>query len=731
MRFISKGKFSKIKTLDTPIYVDTETSWNHDPDEPITWIVSIQVCFNGKTYFFRRPMEFIEFLSGIVQTYNINTERRILIVIHNQSYDLSYLLPYIQLYLPYKDERSCILSDSNKIVNYRQGGLDFRCSYILTQKSLEKLGEQFNVAHKKKVGLYDYDSIHFQDDNFTQNEIDYAIYDVISLAECFDAQMKLHGDNTATVPLTHTGYIRRKLRLSCRKDRYYRERYFTKTKLNADSYLFCRGAYSGGYTHNNRNMRERVIKPSDYGMKYLKHRDFRSHYPTQMRIHDQPLGKPQIYYDITDASSRLLNPDISIDEILSLSPRFTTITALAINKCTLKDKNFPMPIMQKSKLHFEENEVHLFKVWADNGRVRTITCKDPNKYCILYVFNQTLELLQKQYNIDGIICKVYRIQNKPLPKCISDVIDDLFRSKSDLKYKVKECEEKFGTFAEETYNAKAELMLSKSLLNAIYGCCCFDPVRDNYDIDYEKNDPVFVTNRTDTPEEIQKALDDYYKSRNNFLPYPLGCAITEWAKYELFEYAEIIGFENILYCDTDSIFYLSNDEIEKRVEVLNAKKQKTAPYVVDSKGKRIYYNVFEEEPDLLAFKGLHSKCYGVVAKDKNGDPELQLTVAGVPAKTLIKMVKGKHVYLTREAEISKRCKDPFRALDRLEDNFTFHVNTGTTCKYTTHKPEIIEIDGHIIETAGGAIIQRLTGKQVKNMDLDETVDFTPIDGGLC
>lgn len=736
MRFLKKGAFSKIQILDTPCFIDTETSWNHDNENPQAWITSIQVSFNGKEYFYRKPSELMEFLNKQINTYNLNSYRRMCIIIHNQSYDISYLLPYIQAYLPYKDEHNALLLDGHKIVNYRQGGLDFRCSYLLTLKSLEKLGEEHNVEHKKKVGLYDYDKIHFQNDVLSDNEKTYAIYDVISLSECFLKQLQIHDDTTASVPLTHTGYIRRKLRSSCRKDKYYRNTYFTKTKLNSEQYKFCNLSYSGGYTHNNRFLREQIITPEQFGYKYIKHRDFRSHYPSQMRTYMLPLGKCTTYFDIEDKNSVMMSPDISFDEILALSPNFYTITKIAINKMQLKDKKITMPIMQESKIFYREPEdSKMFRVWSDNGRVLQIDPKSENVFFETYVSNYTLSILREQYHIEGYIMKVYRWLNKPIPECMANVIDELFKAKSDLKYKVKECEEKFGMFASPTYDAKSELSLAKSLLNAIYGCCCMNPVRVEYDIDFDLSEPIFLKKFIKTDEDIQESLDKYYSSRNNFLPYQMGCAITDMAKYELFEFIKVIGYDNVIYVDTDSIFYLSNDEIEKKVEELNKKKNTTAPYVIDAKGNRIYYDVFEDEPNPLAFKGLHSKCYGIVTKNKNNEDELQVTIAGVPSRTIIDMKDDKPVYLTREEELAGitaemkrnnpdiKIDNAFEALNNLEDGMTFYTNTGTTCKYTSHKPEIIFVDGHRIETAGGAIIEKLESKVVKNMDLDETTDF--------
>ena len=122
---------------------------------------------------------------------------------------------------------------------------------------------------------------------------------------------------------------------------------------------------------------------------------------------------------------------------------------------------------------------------------------------------------------------------------------------------------------------------------------------------------------------------------------------------------------------------------------------------------------------------------------------MQVTIAGVPARTIIDMDGESPVYLTREEELAgitadtKRknnnieISDPYKALDRLTENLIFYTNTGTTCNYRSiTKPAIISIDGHEIQTAGGAIISKLDSKAVKNLDLDEDIDFTPIEGGL-
>ena len=146
--------------------------------------------------------------------------------------------------------------------------------------------------------------------------------------------------------------------------------------------------------------------------------------------------------------------------------------------------------------------------------------------------------------------------------------------------------------------------------------------------------------------------------------------------------------------------------------------------------KLSYYDNFKAEQDCKAFRGLHSKCYGVVTEHG-----LELTIAGVPAKTLTGLDEyGKPVYLTREQELQGNIKDPVKALDLLTNDYTFHVNTGITACYIgavggidgIRKPTILNINGHEISTAGGCVLKRLNEKKVKDTEFDYGYEFLDI-----
>ena len=537
-------------------------------------------------------------------------------------------------------------------------------------------------------------------------------------------QNEYHHDNLATMPLTMTGYVRRELRNSCKKSSTYRSRYFNKSKMSPDLYQACLRSYAGGMTHNNRFYRDLVIqigKTYNYcGKKIrvtsIKHRDFKSHYPSQLRCYKMPVGRPHLIFDV----SKIPEP-MSIDDILRLSPRFSTISIIRFKYACIKDISISFPFMQFSKCRFGSYDM----TRLDNGRV----LKARGEW-YMSLDNLTLKILNEQYDlIDYEVLKVWKFANGYLPSELSDVIDRYFKGKSDHKNRVTELIKDKGKLDPETVSANFDLMQTKILLNSIYGCLSTNPIRDKWTLDKDMN---FRLNNSDDPDEdevvrIARELNKYYSSRNSFLPYIIGIFTTARARYELYEYIKTIGYSHVLYVDTDSAFYLSNKTIEKKIEALNAKKRKTASYVILDNGTKEYYDSFELEPDCIAFKGLHSKCYGCVT-----DKGLLLTIAGIPARTLIGLDDdNKPIYLTREDELRDGEPDDIKALDKLRDNVEFKVNTGSsallvgaTGKDTDRIPQYVNVNGHIVSTAGGIVIRRLTKKLVKPLKgMDDTFDL--------
>ena len=451
--------------------------------------------------------------------------------------------------------------------------------------------------------------------------------------------------------------------------------------MDAFIYNAALHAYAGGYTHNNRFLKDRIIRGD------IRHRDFKSFYPSIMRVKTFPLGNWKKVYKNSMGI-------LEISDILKESPEYSTLTHLRIYSATLRSSNITMPVLQVSKLVGKRTNT-----LDDNGRV---ICFISEEGVEGFFDNCTLKLINAQYELEYETLECYKCKNYPLPHHITEVIDKYFKGKSDKKNLVKKLIKELGETHPKTIEAQRDLMLTKALLNAIYGVTATNPIRAEWTLNVENE-----TQRTACGESKQKQLDDFYSGRNNFLPYQIGVWVTAYAREELFEYIDAIGYENVIYCDTDSAFYLSTPTIEKKIEKLNEIKRATAPYVVLENGKKEYYDTFEEETPIKEFKGLHSKCYGYV----NIHDEFVSTIAGVPSRVLIGMDGDKPIYRTREEELGN--------LDNLRDDFTFTTCTGfTACyvgaegKYSERKPKIVEVNGHYVSTAGGCVIKPLEKKKV-------------------
>lgn len=734
------------------IYADIETAHNEDYSK--TWMVSCQLKFAGSYKMVRTPTEFIDYLKNLIDTFDLNPSRRIFCYFHNLSFDLSYLLPWIQMYLPDYENRSGIYDGRNRIITYVQGCFEFRCTYLLSACSLERWCEEMNAEHKKKVGLYDYNRELFQDSELDLDSALYDEYDILSMEDCLRAQMQAYNDTLGSIPLTSTAYIRRILRNACQADKNYRKDIFLRSMIDADAYGCLLKSYAGGYTHQNRFLKCKTIYAGrlntwpdkkltlDLRGKTIKHKDFRSHYPSQMRSYMLPWGAVDYYYNIKNAEDyrKIYGHYITPADLFNMYPKYTTISEVRIRDLRLKNKNISMPFMQNSKM-FDTIEGQFYNA-NDNGRSLATSGEFTT-----FVDNLTLKILADQYDLEGhiVILKVYRFENTKCPEPIARVIDDLFKKKSDYKIEYKRCKKKYGENDERTITALFNLNQSKKLLNAIYGCCSTAIVRTKDDIDWigyydEDNTDVtdpYISTIPDTPAEKQAIIDKFYRSRNSFLPYQVGVMICASARYELYEFIKTIGYDNVLYCDTDSIFYISDQETERNVKQLNATKHKTAPFIVNSKGEEVYYDVFEDEPEIVAFRGLHSKCYAVVEESDEG-LELTATIAGVPKRTIIGMKGEEPIYLYREEELAgisadekirlvmagdvkpdkTAAFDPFAALEELKEGKKFTVNTGFSAKYITEeKAGVYLVDGHLVETSGGCIIKKLPEKEIHDYNL--------------
>lgn len=653
---VKKGKKQFLKVF---MCLDTETSHNHDDINPVGWIYQWAIQIEEFTVVGRTPTELITFLQRISEYIGTN---KMLVFVHNLSYDICYMFDWlIQAF----GEPEYLCTKPHKFIFARFGNFEFRCTYFLSNRSLDKWSKDLNTQHRKLVDTIDYYAIHYQDEELTKTDWEYMAHDVIVLQECVLSQLKLYKDNLASLPLTSTGYIRRETRRNYRKDNRNRKN-FLRTSMSSKVYGLLLREFQGAITHGNRFRVEETVTGT------IKHRDFRSHYPSQQRVRKFPVGKFRLY-----------DSDLTLEELVNLSKDFCTLSLITFECLQLKDRKTTIPYLNVDKCvkgKIDGIPQHIIK---DNGRVLVL-----KGYTQLVVTEIDLELILKQYNFQSYkIHEVYYSERGFLPKFMIETVDEFMLGKTKFKELAKH-----ETDTDKKIDYTQSLMKSKNGLNGIYGATAQKPVQSEIKIDLETGE--FLPETQITEKFIDEQLEKYYNNRQSYNRYCWGCWTTAWARWELIRFCELIGYENILYCDTDSAFYLSTPEIEKRIEEENTRMKEYALSIgayINYNDKIVHYDCFEEEEENIThFRFLHAKCYAYITDNT----DLHLTIAGVQAK------ESPTSKITREIELG--------SIDNLESGFVFKKCGGTTSAYFNQKPFTYDHNGHILECASSCIINQTT-----------------------
>ena len=660
LKVLKQWKGKKIGTVAyyEPCFYDSETSKDTFEELGIehvidTWVYVWACSVGRRVYYGRTILEWRDFLRRLLEIYETNDHNILTIYVHNLPYDVSYF--WFILFELDPDLKVLALSPNKPFVIYCSNvGLQFKCSWRLANRSLDKWGKDLGIKAKKKSGLIDYSERHTPNEPLQTEQYIYLNYDIQSLRECFYKECEISGYNFVTIPLTSTGFVRKIFQKAYKKDLKKNQPKFLNTQINKLQYNRLLRASMGGMTEVGRH----VIGTTVRGR--IRHRDFDSHYPTQQicAVGGFPMH-PTTIYDRENGINprrRILKSKIE----WYIKNNYWLVMDVILTDLHIKD-GVTAPFMMKSKLIPESSGVDILHV---NGKVISIQygC------CRACFTSDDYEIFREQYNfkMSVVALDVYDLQ--PLPDYITDTVKYYYMQKNALKEKYKK------TGAEED---RINLLLCKSRLNAIFGCCYTRPVREDIRID---SDCKWHTEHNDVEEELQK----YYDNINHCLSFAWGVRVTSSARKQLHAAILKIGYKNFLYCDTDSAFYIETKENKAALDAWNNELQQNSidnGYFVEYDGKRKYFNYFDDENEnIIAFRALHAKCYGYITDDE----QLHITVAGVPRQT-----EG----TTRENELG--------CLDNLDNGFIFTTNGGTRAEYEIH-PLRMYCDE--IPTAGGCAI---------------------------
>lgn len=609
-----------------PMTFDIETSKIPADDEGHyqAFMYIWQVCIEGNVVFGRRWEELQEFMQKVVDAYKLSEEERVVVYVHN----LSFEFQFIQDYFKFVD---VFAMASRSILTAKTAHLEFRCSYKLSNMSLAKFIENTpNTLHYKGIDDLDYATVRTPDTQLTEVEYGYCFNDVKGLYECVMELLK--EDNIATIPLTSTGYVRRDCRHAMNKNKNNRKM-FLRSRLTLLQYKLLRECFRGGNTAGDRYLTNLILKK-------VGSYDLSSSYPFQMIAREYPLGKWN--YGVI--------PDIkTLDEY---NRKYCTIARYTFRNIRLRDEK-PIPYIPQSKCLALGDDREIY-----NGRILHAD------FLTISMTNIDLDIVREQYDYDEIAVEEFHYSRKGLlPKELRDTIMYYFEKKSKLK----------GD--EEHYY---EYMKSKNKLNSIYGMTVTNIL--NTEIEYHDGE---YTEKKMTEEEMQEALDKYYKNHRSFLNYSWGVFVTAYARRELEDGLNIAGLDTI-YCDTDSVKYIGNHdrEFEEYNERLNKEcEERGIKNYAEVNGKRFYMGIFDKEKGYDEFITLGAKKYAFL---QNG--RLGITVSGLSKK------KGAE-------ELEKK-----GGLRRFQRNEVFYNSGRTIAQYNSAEVHDITVDECTFSTASNLAI---------------------------
>lgn len=593
----------KINYYNIECAFDIETSNTVYNDSKVAFMYCWQFGIHDKEHIYlgRTWEDFLTVCKTLQQQLGLNENNRLICYVHNLGFEFQFMRKYFTWLNVFA------VAERKPIKALCDLGIEFRDSYILSGYSLAKTAENL-TSHTiaKLTGDLDYTLLRNSKTPLTDEEKGYCNNDIEIILYYINEQIALYGDITK-IPLTNTGRVRSFVRNKCyhtnknhkkdNKGAYLRYRQTMQDlQISAHEYEMLKRAFAGGFTHANANYSGKVLEN-------VASIDFTSSYPAVMLSEKFPMS---VGFETTLTKEKDFNYylqhyclvfDCVITGLESITPYEHYISE---SKCA-----------------------HISGGIIDNGRVYSA-----DKIAITLT-DVDFKIIKKCYKWESCaVGNIIRYARGYLPKPIINSIIELYEKKTTLK----------GVEGKEV-----EYLLSKGMLNSVYGMSVTDIVRENaiYDGDNwtkEKANPV-------------EDIDKYNKSKSRFLYYPWGVWVTAYARRNLWMGILNIG-NDYVYSDTDSVKFLNYDahkdfinayntliatKLQEMCKEMRVDYSRLEPKTI--KGVKKPIGVWDFEGIYTRFKTLGAKRYLV---EHNG--KLELTVAGLSKKNginyMIEQCKG-------------------------------------------------------------------------------------------
>lgn len=540
---------------------------------PISLPYLWQFSFNDTVYYGRDIESFLELLK------DLPSQMKCVIFIHNLSYEFHFL----DNILTWETVFSRVPHKPMKCTCKEFPNIEFRCTYMLTRLSLAAWGKSLGVP--KLEGTVDYNKLRTPITPLEPEMLAYGERDVLVMYNGIKVYRERYG-HIKDIPLTQTGTVRREVKQRLTADKKYMKRIKKLIPIDAKEYKRLQTVFAGGYTHANRVYVGETISSDTYGL--IHHKDIISSYPTVMVGYKFPATEWAYVRNFIPSD------DMFEDNAYLMRLSFKNIRCIKFNT-----------YIQGSKAK-ATNVVH------DNGRVISADTLE------IWVTEYDWLIIKNTYEWNSVISlATYTARKAYLSSTFTSYVLELYHNKTTLK----------GVPGKEDLYAQ-----SKQYINSLFGMA----VTAIYmgDIEYNQSDNIW--GMEDITEQV---LNNYfnqlrdYKDKRYFLSYSAGIYVTAIARYRLWQLIQFCD-KDLLYCDTDSIFYKGeydfswfdaeiSSQLEKACQARGLDIEKTRPR--DPSGKMQPLGILSDEPDCLEFRTLGAKKY----VERQVDGKLHLTVSGI------------------------------------------------------------------------------------------------------
>lgn len=629
------------------------------------WAVGTEFVIYGRTW-----DEFLEWVTYLHRVLELGDEKRIVCYVHNLAFETQFIRNYFNI------SEMLALKPYKPIKYMTSAGIEFRCSYILSGRSLDSLSKDYKLKYFKKAD-YDYKLMRNSQTELTESEIDYIISDVLAVNEYIGIKIKEY-NKISLIPNTSTSEVRKYTQRECLpythmggNDNHGAYRYYKMIhalNLEPDEFKLAHECYAGGLTHSNAKHTNKTL----YNVGSM---DFTSSYPYVACCSAEfPVSKGKYVMDI------------SKDEFYHYIDYYACIFTITFYNLRSKTKNENYISLNKCR-HITSDRI------VNNGRIVSAKCLE------ISITHIDFKCVEKFYEWDNMsVAEFWYYKKGFLPKKLVTTILNLYAEKTKLK----------GLKSDDG-SVELQYLRLKGYVNSIYGMMVMNPLKDKVNI----IDGEWI----EEPVNVEDGIAKYNNDRNRFLFYLWGVYISSIAKSNLVMYGILPLGDDYVYCDTDSVKFLNPDKHRIKFAKYNAMVMQKIQRI--SKQRRIDINLFmpmssKGEMQVIGFwsdEGVYDKFKTCGAKryivEKDG--KLEITVAGLNKKAGAEYLE-------------KNFTNPF---DAFTDSL--YIPAGCTGKQT-HTYCDYEIEGEMEDYQGHiAKYKELSFIHLDDADYDFSIEQNYID----